>query len=62
MKNLLNKILSGFDFIFYTIFSYYYDHGKVNKNHYPPIGKTYFIMVMLFGSLFLLFSKTAACQ
>jgi len=54
MKNLLNKILSGFDFIFYVIFSYYYNHGKINEKHYPPVGKTYFIMVMLFGSFFLL--------
>jgi len=51
---IISKLFIGFDFIFYVIFSYYYNNGKTNKRNYPPIGQTYFIMVILFGALFML--------
>ena len=39
-----------FDYLFYVIFSYYYDRGRVNEKHYPPLGKTYFHFVIFFLS------------
>jgi len=47
----LNKLLFCFDFIFYTVFSYYYDKGKINKKNYPPVAQTYFIFVIFFCGL-----------
>jgi|GEM_PF-2673680 len=50
---VLNRLLICFDFIFYVIFSYYYNDGKTDKRNYPPIGQTYFIMVIFFVGFFL---------
>jgi len=47
----LNKLFFGIDFIFYTIFSYYYDNGKTNEKNYPPVAKTYFIFLLFFNFL-----------
>ena len=51
--NVLNRLIFWFDFIFYVIFSYYYNKGKFSDKNYPPLGKTYFIMVIFVGNLFL---------
>jgi len=46
--NILKKLFFPFDFIFYIVFCFYYNKGKINEKNYPPLGKSYFLMVIFF--------------
>jgi len=49
--NILNKLFFCFDFIFYVVFCYYYNNGKINEKNFPPVGKAYFHIVIMLGTL-----------
>lgn len=49
----LNKLFFGIDLIFYTVFSYYYDNGKINEKNFPLVAQTYFIVSIFFVAFFI---------
>lgn len=49
--NVFERLLTPFDFIFYIVFCFYYNKGRIDKKNYPPLGKAYFLMVIFFVGL-----------